>query len=237
MPRSATGSRYAIQPLAGAVSFDGSTAYVSTSGNAGSALWPSAALTVALWVRPSVLPAPSGGVVGLLDKFSSGSGWRLDLYCPSQTQQILFQSGAADITPNVQLPLGQWSHVCGVVVGTTGTVYGNGAAIGSGTVGAVANNSSVNLHAGSGQGSQFLSGVLADVRVYSVALSAAQVQAICQRGLCGLEQPATMVLWWPSQEGSGSSLHDATGNGFTGGFNGSAGWSTQGPFPARVAVS
>jgi len=160
-----------------AYDFDGSTGYIDVPENALlNALTTNFTLSAWIWQAGS-----STNGYRILDKCPAGEpgGWTFDtLNCSSGTGHRLRLQGAADNSCNVNgqtdYSLMQWHHVVATVSGTTGTLYLDGSATGSGDVGTIpANTLDVYLgmaHPGRGAGFWF-NGIIDDVRIYNRALS------------------------------------------------------------------
>jgi len=84
----------------------------------------------------------------------------------------------------ITLPAGQWHHLCSKRDGTTHTIIGNGGAVStSGTVSSTALNSTVLRIGISNASTAFFSGLIDDVRIYSRALTSAEITALYNSGV------------------------------------------------------
>ena len=77
--------------------------------------------------------------------------------------------------------------------------------------------------------SQFGSGTMDDLRIYKGALTAAQVQQVYKGAKSELYSPSGLVAAYSFNEGSGSTVADASGNGNTGTIS-NATWTTAGKY-------
>ncbi|HEV2521700.1 MAG TPA: LamG domain-containing protein [Candidatus Acidoferrales bacterium] len=194
--------------------------------------------SVSLWFKATSLPG-SGAKSGLLVKvgpvgdnydvildngnISAGNGVMVYFNSTGCCDNHFVKSGAVSA--------GTWYHFVGVYdyAAQTLTAYLNGASIGSSSV--------AGFRPSTGPGGAFLSvgasnnslndpfnGTIDDVRVYSRALSAAEITALYNAGNGGL------VGWWKMDEGTGTSAADSSGQGNTMTLDGSPlpSWTTSG---------
>lgn len=192
--------------------FDGSTGYLSLADGDPLSLgiW-----TVSAWVNldvvdteaaiitheydgsdqmPMVLAMGAGGAEGALNRwfvgYWTGSAWRT----------------ASD---SITAPTGSWVHLGGVYEGGTGTaaikLYRDGALAASATP-ATANVASAagkdlyiarSWHNPGLGGASFINGRIAEVGVWNVALSAAEVASLSKRYSPRLIRPQSLVSHWP----------------------------------------
>src|SRR5262245_58248240 len=169
-------------------------------------------LTLATWIFPTA--AQSGALMhkaGHYSLFRYASG--AITYADSITWDY------ATIGSYGQTPLNTWSHVAVTFDGSAARFYVNGQLVGTaphtGTL--TANSSPLSL--GNYAGSRF-AGILDETRVYSGALTAAEVSALAGGGGAGL------VGSWRFDEGSGGTAGDGSGNGNTGTLLNGATWTT-----------
>lgn len=144
------------------------------------------------------------------------------------SSQVRVQLAGANFDATASALAGQWRHVAVTVgAGGAGTIYLDGQALGTFTT------SSSIAAAGLTVGNGFR-GKAAEVRLWSVARSAAEVAAARSTRVNGA--PANLLGAWPLNEGAGQSL----ANGLTGGAAGTLGpsasieatdpaWSSDGP--------
>ena len=148
-------------------------------------------------------------------KFSMGEG--------SSSEQI----GSDD---NFDGVYDKWDHVVATISGTTMSLYVNGVLDTTGTFSGSrqTNNMPIRLGASYTNGSYDypMAGQMADVRVYSAALSAANVKELYDDSKLiiptkndasgGFVAQTNLMGWWPLAEGAGALCYDGSGNGNTG---------------------
>jgi len=133
-------------------------------------------MTIDAWILPTIV----GGRI--LDKIqaSTGIGYLLDTY-PANLRMIVW----ADYYQSpMSLTAGAWMHVAGVYDGVSVTLYTNGAVVGVQPFSPQSPAMSlipVRLGADS-MGTSRFTGVLDEIRLFSRALSAAEIQAIYLQG-------------------------------------------------------
>ncbi len=129
--------------------------------------------------------------------------------------QFYYAGESNDLSGGAPLPLNTWSHVAATFNGTTLTLYVNGTQVAmatktfntTGTTWRMARRALPNLPPTT---SEYYNGRLDEVRVWSRALSAAEVAQSAAR--TNPASRAGLVARWDMHEGSGSSLGDVTGN-------------------------
>ncbi len=157
-----------------ALDFDGIDDMVDCAGS--ESLDPGDAVTLSVWVNPDQVPSGEVGIAGkyfdqyLLSFYKYGRCW--------------WYVGSGGNNCNATLPVGVWSHVVGTFDGTTMRLYINGEQVAeqasSFSTVPSGNNFWVGRHQ-SGEGTYF-DGKVAAVKVYSRALSAAEVENEYQNG-------------------------------------------------------
>jgi type II secretory pathway pseudopilin PulG len=195
-----------------AVRFDGADDKLAVTGNS----TIGGTFTVELWAKPDDV-ADSHGILGSRNSpneysfdihlyqdnvihadIGNGSGW-------ATTEA----RGAFDYTTN------SWLYIAYVVTPTNYTVYANGKRVGSGNYNLttpVLRDANHQLFIGwSGFGKEFFKGEVAEVRIWNTALRARRIANIWNHNL-PLPQPG-LVLCYRFDEGSGTSVHDVSGNG------------------------
>jgi PKD repeat protein len=157
-----------------AVSFDGVNDWV-TIADAGT-LDLSTGMTLEAWVYPTALGSATRAVVakeapgtlryGLYGNTSSRPGARVDI------------SGGRTTIGTAQLPLNTWTHLAATFDGATLRLFVNGVQVSSiAATGAIAASSGPLRIGGHAVAGEWFAGRIDDVRVYSRALSAAEIQA------------------------------------------------------------
>ncbi len=164
-----------------AVTFDGSSAYVSIPYN--SALNPSGAFSVELWAYPTSLNSQYQGVVA---SRAYPNGWVI--YKDNNNNwSFWINSGAGmlAVTSPDAISNSTWYHLVATFDGTTAKLYVNGIQVASGTPSTFTANSSQTLTIGQGEpGSTFFfAGRVDEVSFYNTALSKAQVTSHFQAGI------------------------------------------------------
>jgi hypothetical protein len=160
-------------PAAGFDGVDDDVRIASTS-----ALSPTAAVSVEVWMKPNALPT-SGNFASVVTK---AEAYSLQFNGP-RLEFTIIQNG---VRRRLQAPAGAVAagstyHVVGTYDGTTQRLYLNGTQVASvaltGTISAPANDLTIGSWNGT---SERISGTLDDVAVYRTALSAARVAAHAQ---------------------------------------------------------
>ncbi|ACU73856.1 protein of unknown function DUF1680 [Catenulispora acidiphila DSM 44928] len=169
----------------GAVHLDGASGYVALPSGL---LSGAGDFTIATWVKLD--SAPSWSRI-----FDIGSGTTSYMFLTPNsgagTLRFAITTGGwsteQQINSSATLPTGAWTHVAVTVAGSTGTLYVNGAAVGS-TTGMTLNAGSLggspNSWLGRSQyaGDPFLPGALDNTRIYSRALSAGEIGSLSSSG-------------------------------------------------------
>ena len=158
-----------------ALSFNGINSVVSVSSSTVSALTSN--MTIEAWVNPT----------------STGNSWRPVLGKPYNSSQISYvvqgatpQNGlpalyvapsSGNLYGSTPLPTNTWSHIAVTYNGTNLCLYVNGSLVSSQTQSGAPTPSSIPLTIGSdGLLQAFWSGTIDEVRIYNLAVSAAQIQ-------------------------------------------------------------
>ena len=176
----ATSVTYAAGRFGQAAVFNGSTSQISFN-NTG---FPSTTMTVSAWIKPSSTFL-ANGISGIVAWGDTTVGERRSLVYYAGGQ--IGYSGAyasGNFTGTTVLPTEQWSHVAFTLTGGTVTLYINGAFEGSGTV-AVNAYSSTTAYIGTTEvtgTNEHFNGSIDQVRIFSSALSAANVTSLYNEG-------------------------------------------------------
>lgn len=168
-----------------AVSLDATDDIISVPANA--ALNFTGEITLSAWVYPNTIGAVSSGTYqDIIVKGNVGTGahnWYLKIF----EDEIQFGCNGAftncyGITSGVNLTAGQWYHIAATFIDATNTmaIYVNGvpATIGSSVLTGAMSSNSYGLIMGEFWSGEELDGRLDDVRVYSRALSAADIATL-----------------------------------------------------------
>ncbi len=158
--------------------FDGSSAYMTSSGGEIAPPW-----TICGWIYHQRAPTASAALAG--DKT-----YALKVEQWSNTDEVgISHSGVADylFSPAYTLPLNTWTHVAFVASSSTVTLYANG--VQKGTVSATGFDlprGFFGVDTFSGSPSDYLSGAVDELQIYTNALTASQISSIFNAGSAGL---------------------------------------------------
>jgi extracellular elastinolytic metalloproteinase len=178
-----------------ALAFDGTDDYLalplSTPVPVGNA-----AYTVEAWVNPNAMDL--GSIIGWGDYGTTNQANGLSL---NQTGLINYW-WANDLQSPTPSLVGRWHHVAATYDGTTRTLYLDGVALGADVPGEHSVPDARNLRIGSNSNGNFtfLNGRLDEVRVYSVALTPAQLRADMTSTTASV--PASLVLYYNFDQGT-----------------------------------
>jgi hypothetical protein len=162
-----------------ALNFDGADEYVSAP--ASQFTTGTSARSIAGWINPS--SAASTRVPFAYGDCASGDGKAFGVYLSTTDVLNFWGCGAADFSTGVTVSENTWSHVAVTYDGTDVRVYLNGAQVGSTTARTLGSSTSFWQIGGASlldAGNYYFPGSIDEVRVYSRALSAAEVATIYQ---------------------------------------------------------
>jgi hypothetical protein len=176
----------------GVAQFTGSNSYITYP----TTIQPTNALgseAVSAWVYPTS--------VAVREDIVNAYGAYLSLQ--NSGEICLYQSGASSsfVCSSSAIPTNKWSFVAATYTKSSGAIslYINGQGAGSSSVGSSPTDiagGAVGVCAYCGYADYF-PGSIADVQIYSAALSAAQIQALYQEGIAGAPvQTGNVIDWW-----------------------------------------
>jgi hypothetical protein len=141
-------------------------------------------MTVSMWI----LTGPSASGYRLVDKQTAGAadGWVFDTYDISGAGRTVlrFASTTVGVNSTTTFPSGRWTNVAFTYQGGTVKFYIDGIAAGTGTERLPATLAALPVQLGGPRGSlagkQYFVGSMDDVRIYSRALSSAEIALLAQ---------------------------------------------------------
>jgi hypothetical protein len=155
----------------GAAVFNGINQYISVPSETDFEL--TGDLTVSAWINPVAITQ----LAGIASKCQSSS-------CAAFTFRLGF-TGDIDLDSNTasssvpsQITAGTWTHVAGVMSGTTATIYVNGVSMFTHAQGFTPQYRNNTLRFGVDYQASFFDGSIDDIRIYTRALSASEVAAL-----------------------------------------------------------
>ena len=179
--------------------FNGTSSYVD-AGNGGS-LSPISFVTMSAWVRASPLQNAFSHIISkgtVSGQPTDGYTLRLANGDPS----IGFYDGTAfhQASSSTAITDNNWHFVAGTYDGSYLKVYVDGATVANTPASGSINPSSVDLYLGTSAAASgyTFNGQIADVQIYGMPLSNAQVQQLYQEGIAGVPISGSgLVGWWP----------------------------------------
>jgi PKD repeat protein len=156
-----------------ALSFNGLLSQVNVPDSAGLRL--TTGMTLEAWVRPSSV---SGWRTVVMKRHSGGLAYALSAGAPDQRPHARVHTAvAADLPGTAALPVNTWSHLAATYDGSLLRLYVNGAQVAQQPVtGPIRTDGGALRIGGNGLLNQVFSGQIDEVRIYSRALTAAQIQ-------------------------------------------------------------
>ncbi|MBP5975978.1 LamG domain-containing protein [Brasilonema sp. CT11] len=197
--------------------FDGVDDYVNV-GNPDALKFSDKRYTIEAWIKPS--PSSSTSDRTIVSKWNSGTSGLYRFYLKSNNTLSIYH----DVPPRelnsstTTIPAETYSHVAATYDGSTVRLYVNGKEAGSSNIGISQDiNTAVLIGASHNQGKvseNFFKGQIAEVRIWKVARTAADIQANMHKRLTGKEE--NLVGYWPlneiKPEGTANKVSDFAGN-------------------------
>ncbi|HEX4793536.1 MAG TPA: LamG-like jellyroll fold domain-containing protein, partial [Humisphaera sp.] len=176
---------------ASAINFHGAgvaDAHVAVPNSSSLQFTAAQSFTVGAWIRPNALPGKWAGIVTKSADLGNGYGIYID---PNNKWAFATQSdvnvleGTAATTVSPTRPLAGWHYVAIVQNGAanTRTLYVDGAAVATGTAFNASGGGDLWIGGSKGNNTQYFNGAVDDVRIYSRALSASEIQTFATHTL------------------------------------------------------
>jgi len=184
-------------PYGRALRFDGSNDWVTIADRASLDL--TSGMTVSAWVFPML--SMSGRKTIVMKEQSGGGAYAMFANSgASRPETAIFAGGAErSLSAGAKLPVNVWTHLAATYNGTTQALYVNGTLAGSRPQsGPIAASTGVLRLGGNAAAGQFFAGYIDEVRIYSRALTQAEIQADSRRGVVGLVVSASSTRTNPA---------------------------------------
>lgn len=186
-----------------ALSFNGSSQYV----NCTTAAATSMPITIACWFRANTVPLASFQCLFQINNNAGSASSAYRLIIPSNTTALRAAQATTGTIVNADSSSGVlssnvWAHGAGVFSSTTSrTVYVNGSAGSTNTTSLAAPTvTTMNLGAvvtNTSTAGTFLAGRLAEVGVWSAALTAGEIASLSRGVCCNHVRPQSLVFYAP----------------------------------------
>lgn len=185
----------------GALKFDGTNDYIGVPYN-----FPASIFTLSMWVKSTLDrsqglftsgPIGSGTPFLLIRRLAGGV---ITVYTPNS-----YYSTSGSVTSN-----GNWFHLAVVRNGSSGALYINGINTLSLSYSAGGSNTGTYFGVDAFATNKYWSGMLDDARIYNIALSAAQIQAMYENQTAA--PTSGLVGHWKLDDGSGTTAVDSAGS-------------------------
>ena len=226
------GSTNGTMYTGGCLTFDGTDDYITMS-DIDSEF--SDYFTLSVWLKPDAL-------TGETWVFAGENGGGIGFYIRQSNDDLIFRhNGIGDGTTNVSNIFDtNWAHYVFNWDGTNTNVYKDGVRVGgeaaTGTLAADAFNGP-RIGDDTGAADREWDGLMADFRLYNVALSASQVTEIYNNSKVVVPSnvsQANLIVWYTMIEGVGAVAYDGSGNGNHGALPNGPTWAREGGAPALV---
>lgn len=224
------GPTWAVGKIGKAVNFDGSNDFIAHSSSTATI---SGDVTVTAWIYPTAGTGAYRGIVAKRGTGCVGAGnIEYQLYLHTNDGALGFHDNTNQNKSTYVPTLNTWTHIAGVVSGTTYYLYANGRQVATGSF-SVPNGENCTLQIGASEtnASEPYAGKIDNVRIYNYARSASQVAWDYNKG--------APVGHWKMDECQGTRAGDSSGNGYSGTITigGSGTYTTPGTCTASSASS
>ncbi|MEU4403034.1 LamG-like jellyroll fold domain-containing protein [Streptosporangium sp. NPDC023963] len=226
-----------------ALSFNGTSSWVTVPD--ASSLRLSTATTLSAWVRPTTV---TNWRTIVLKEHLAGSGASYGLYASNGIAPSgWFQTNAEDVTrvdgPSA-LPVNTWNHVAVTYDGTTARLHVNGTQVSQTPVsGALHDDGGVLRIGGNSVWGEYFTGTLDEVRIYNRAQSQTEIQTDMNTAVNTSPPdpdpdptPTGLVAAYGMDEGTGTVIGDASGQGNTGAAT-AVTWATAGKYGKALSFN
>jgi putative IMPACT (imprinted ancient) family translation regulator len=182
----------------GALQFDGTNDVVNIP-----AIDFEAPITYCAWIKPDT----DSGTHSALGRYYGG--YRLGMQSGLHSFNLYIVPGTVHGKYSGDVAASEWVHLAATYDGATYTCYINGEPVEVTTLtGALAKTDKAWQIGANGNNNEYFDGLVDDVRLYSRALSPAEVETLAQR-----TDPGGLAAHWKLDESSGITALDASGNG------------------------
>jgi hypothetical protein len=182
-----------------AAKFDGQTSYVDTGTGPSMNFYGFNAMTVSLWVNPTLQTGnccPSVVVKQIWNSGSDNAGFYMRLYDSGLVEFSIENNGGSSASAS-GIAANQWWHLVGTYDGSNIRLYKNGALQGNTPwLNGMKQSTGVSMKIG-GYDWAF-KGIISNVQTYNTSLSANDVSDLYNEGLGGAPiKLQNLVGWWP----------------------------------------
>lgn len=172
--------------LAQAIFINGGNQYVSAPNSSSLDIPTNGSVTMCAWVNLTAYPSAGDDFAEIVAKRSGATyAYGINFRTVGGNWFQVFTQGSSGIQnfTTYVLPLGKWTHVCGVISGSPTALYINGQLYGTlGTGGGVLSTSDPLAIGNIVDNSEPFTGAIDDVRVYNRALTASDVAQLYYMG-------------------------------------------------------
>ncbi len=201
-----------------ALTFDGSNDYVDLGNTTSGSPYDFSGtknFSISAWVNPTVVNVNQG----IVDRYNSGVAGEYQFFIAATGKFSFFRNFSPyTVASNKSIVANVWTFVSATYDGTNNCLYINGvldkcSTVAGGSIGSAPTNLLIGAGMVSGAAASVFNGAISDVRMYSRALSAAEIAAL------NTAQPISnlgLVGWWKLNEATGTSPKDYSGNGNNG---------------------